>query len=133
MNLQRGLVLPQRIAELVADEPSGTAGEEGSYMQRPPQSRQSRKGEQLALFSAVSQLWELFLRVGDCENQGGTDRVTNGRRCDPTAQFWKRTQRANFFHGSTTVRTSVLGASFTEISGYLLSNLRFGCDNQKHV
>jgi hypothetical protein len=71
--------------------------ERSPCMQRLPQSRQSRKGEQLALFSRVSQLWELFSRVGDCENRAGINCHTKDRWCDPTVRFWKRMPCANFF------------------------------------
>ncbi len=62
------------------------------------QSRRSRKGKLHALFGHGSQMPELFSRVGDCENQGGIDRLINGRRCTPTDRsFWNGTERANVF------------------------------------
>jgi hypothetical protein len=49
-----------------------------------------------------------FSRVGDCENQGGIDRLMNGRRCAPTVRSGMEASVPTFFHGSTDVRTSVL-------------------------
>jgi hypothetical protein len=41
-----------------------------SCVHHPLQSRRSRKGNLFALFGEVHKFPELFLRVGDCENQG---------------------------------------------------------------
>jgi hypothetical protein len=83
-----------------------------SCVQHPPQSRRSRKCELHALFGHGSQLPELFLRVGDCENQDGIDRLMNGRRCTPTTRTGMERSVPIFFHGSTDVIASSLGRSF---------------------
>ena len=80
----------------------------------PPQSRRSRKGKLHALFGHGSQLPELFLRVGDCENQDGIDRLMNGRRCTPTVRSGMERTVPTFFHGSTDVRASSLSGCFSE-------------------
>ena len=78
------------------------------------QSRRSRKGNLHALFGHGSQLPELFLRVGDCENQDGIDRLKNARRFTPTVRSGMESSVLTFFHGSTDVRTSSLRGSFSE-------------------
>ena len=74
-----------------------------------------------------------FSRVGDCENQGGIDRRIERQavRSD-RSPLEENASVPTFFHGSTVVRTSVLGGYFTKISGYVLFDLGFRCDNQKH-
>jgi hypothetical protein len=85
-----------------------------SCVHHPPQTRLSRKGKLHAPFGHGSQLPELFLPVGDCENQAGIDRLINDRRYNPTVRPWNRMRRASFFHGSTDVRVSSLSGSFSE-------------------
>jgi len=78
----------------------------------PPQSRRRRKGKLHALFGHGSQLPELFLRVGNCENQDGIDRLKNARRFTPTVRSGMESSVLTFFHGSTDVRASSVGRSF---------------------
>ena len=83
-----------------------------SCMHLTLQSRQSMKGKLHALFGHGGRLPELFLRVGDCENQVGIDRLLNGRRCTLTVRFGMERSVPAFFHGSTDVRASSFGRSF---------------------
>jgi hypothetical protein len=45
----------------------------------------------------LANYWNYFWRVGDCENQGGSDDLVHDRRYDPTVRRWMRLPRANFF------------------------------------
>jgi hypothetical protein len=66
------------------------------------------------LLGDISQTTELFLRVGDCENQDGIDRLMNGRRYTPTVRSGMERSVPTFFHGSTDVRASSPHRTFSD-------------------